>query len=513
LNELAHALLLQASCLRHPRNAFRPLMRLSGFTFSSCSLRRRATRSRRPRAARLGALLLAPAIALAAYQPLAHAQEAESGGGSQTSSAPGNPANPASNPAASSPSLLDMFNGAAAPGQLSAPGQIGGAGQFGALGHSAFYGQPTGNSLDVVLGDTLLHDSNLFRFPEALGPQMDTVNSSYLGLRANKVWSQQTFQFNITQTRNRYDRFSYLDNESLDYHVVWLWSLTSRFTGTLHDDYNESLAPFENGTSVQRDETVLRSRGLTSDAWLFGGWHLIFNATHSSQQSTQFQQATPDFLTNTTEFGVNYVLASNSSVTATRRLTDGQYVGLPPSTGPSLTGSGFHRIEYKLKASLILSPRSTLTPSISWLTHKQQDSPLYDISGPEASIAYLWTATDKLNVQAEAGHTLYSFTDPLYNREFTQYVKITPTWLVGPKTAVHVTLQGTRYSYGTLPGATPIGPERRESAATAELGAVWMPLGFLSLAASVNHSQRNVTNSSLFPFVDTMARLTASLTF
>ena len=62
--------------------------------------------------------------------------------------------------------------------------------------------------LNVITGGSVLYDSNVFRLPSTLSPQAtlgrstksDTLTTAYLGLRIDKPYAQQRFQFDVTDT-------------------------------------------------------------------------------------------------------------------------------------------------------------------------------------------------------------------------------------------------------------------------------------------------------------------------
>src|SRR5436305_9330715 len=85
------------------------------------------------------------------------------------------------------------------------------------------------DTLNVVAGETLSHDSNVFRVPSSSGPpagfssKSDVFNTHFVGLRLNKPYSLQRFQADVTKSATRYNNFSTLDTDTLNYRAAWLW--------------------------------------------------------------------------------------------------------------------------------------------------------------------------------------------------------------------------------------------------------------------------------------------------
>src|SRR5436190_1052032 len=80
------------------------------------------------------------------------------------------------------------------------------------------------DTVNVVVGDTLSHDSNVFRLPSSSGlppgstSRSDVFNTHFVGLRLNKPYALQRFQADVTKSAVRYNNFSTLDSDTLNYH-------------------------------------------------------------------------------------------------------------------------------------------------------------------------------------------------------------------------------------------------------------------------------------------------------
>ncbi|MEO7725870.1 MAG: hypothetical protein ABIS45_01295, partial [Burkholderiales bacterium] len=147
----------------------------------------------------------------------------------------------------------------------------------------ALAGAPTqsahADQLDTVnftAGSLLRYDSNLFRSPDgATGPKDDTANISYVRVAIDKPYSLQRFQLSATDTVTRYNAFTFLDNNALDYRAAWLWSVTPHLTGVLSADRTQTQVPFTLTNAGQRNVRTTNSRDFSFDGWVSGAWHLL----------------------------------------------------------------------------------------------------------------------------------------------------------------------------------------------------------------------------------------------
>src|SRR3990172_11637175 len=149
--------------------------------------------------------------------------------------------------------------------------------------------------LAVVLGGSVVWDANVFRLPGSVDPltavgkpnKDDRINTAYLGLRIDKSFAQQRFQLDVTKTTTRFNSFTFLDFDALDYRGAWLWHLTPRLGGTLSTDHRQTLVPFTDFRGFQRNVSNTDSRRFSLDGWLAGGWHLLLGVFDSETKYTQ----------------------------------------------------------------------------------------------------------------------------------------------------------------------------------------------------------------------------------
>ena len=121
-------------------------------------------------------------------------------------------------------------------------------------------------------GASYSRDTNLFRSPNAAA---DNIGTAYVGLSLDKAYAQQRFRLDITETAYRYENFSHLDFEGLNYLGAWTWQLGPRIGGALRATRAESLADYsEFRNPGQQNVRTTEDFALSADAWLFGGWHL-----------------------------------------------------------------------------------------------------------------------------------------------------------------------------------------------------------------------------------------------
>lgn len=363
--------------------------------------------------------------------------------------------------------------------------------------------------LNVVAGAGVTYDSNLFRVSN--NPQSDIISIASVGLRIDKPYAQQRFQFDITETASRYSNFSQLDFDALDYRGAWLWHLSPRVSGTLSASRSENLVPFEDTLGIKtRDVRTNENYVFSLDAWVSGGWHLLLGASAEKQTSEQPFQATPDFRSVSGETGVRYLTPSGNSITVTQRLIVGEYldtVPIPTSTG----NDDYRQYEGGLQANWILDGYSTVTGRLGWVERKNDIATQRDFSGPVGDLGYTWTPTDKLGFEWIASRRI-----SVYQRVVSSYVvdnvlSFTPVWRPRDKVTLRMRLEVMERDFRGGVVASSV-PPRKDTITTARVGADWMPLRSIALGASLEQ-QRRSSNESPNNYDATIASINASFQF
>jgi exopolysaccharide biosynthesis operon protein EpsL len=365
------------------------------------------------------------------------------------------------------------------------------------------------DTLNVVAGAGVTYDSNVFRVSN--DPRSDIISNANVGLRIDKPYAQQRFQFDITETASRYSKFSQLDFDALDYRGAWLWHLSPRVSGTLSASRSENLVPFEDTLGItRRDLRTNENYVFSLDASVSGGWHLLLGASAEKQKSEQALQTTPDFRSVSGETGVRYLTPYGNSITVTQRLIVGEYLQSVPN--PTSSGNDDYRqYEGGLQANWILNGYSTVSGRLAWVERKNDIATQRDFSGPAGDLGYKWTPTDKLGFEWIASRRI-----SVYQRVESSYVvdnvlSFIPVWRPRDKVTLRMRLEVMERDFRGGLVASSV-PPRQDTITTAQVGADWMPLRSIALGASLEQ-QRRSSNEPTANYDATIASINASFQF
>ena len=147
-------------------------------------------------------------------------------------------------------------------------------------------------------------DSNLFRLPASANVQAQTGKSSAaeqigvstLGIGFNTTQSLQKFELDASVVDYRYQNFSYLSFNAINYNAAWRWSITPRFTGSVTVDRKETLNSFSDFNGFNTRNTRIDSNNRLDTVYeLDGPWRLVAGVGQTKQSNEKALVAGGDY--------------------------------------------------------------------------------------------------------------------------------------------------------------------------------------------------------------------------
>ena len=371
--------------------------------------------------------------------------------------------------------------------------------------------------LNVTLGSSLRHETNLFRLPSNTNPQVslgqprlsDWITRSSASLSFNKAYGLQRFELQGTYTAYRYDTFDYLNFDGKDYRASWLWSLTPRFTGEFFFGQTESPVSYTDfrGRSLNIQRSQIQR--VSADWKIRGAWYLTGGIDRTVfTNSAAFTQVGSTEM-NTVEGGIKYAAPSGASLALVVRESDGRFLNRTLSAG-SQFDSRYTQNDTSLRLHKWLTGKSLIDGSAGYLSRTHENFPQRDFSGPIYQLAYQWFATGKITLNANVGRNLFSFQEPTNSYFVTNYVNLIPAWQMTAKTSTRLTLGVDHRNYEGPIVPTPL--LRRDTIYSAGLTFDWTVTRNFTLETSFRHDKRD-SNRIGFDFNDNIAALSLQAHF
>jgi len=351
------------------------------------------------------------------------------------------------------------------------------------------------DTLQLRVGQSVERDSNVFRLSDSANTQAllgtsersDTVAVSTFGLKLDKRYGLQRFEFDVSAEDHQYSRFSNLDFTAFNYAAAWRWSLTPRFHGNLTADrreYVDNTADVQNFGQLNRRTN--RSTLFDAEYEIDGAWRVlggVFDRTSTSSAPFTFEG---DSRITGAEAGVRYVFPSATSLAYRLKRGEGEYSGRVPS--PALPNS-FHDTEHEVRLDWAPTGKTTIQARLSHLDRQHDGLAARDFSGVTGQLNANWMITGKTSLMGGVAHELGSYQTTTASYYQGHRFFISPVWKPSEKTALRLRYdRGVRDYRGPLPGFTP--STRRDTSQLALLAFDWQPYRALKLTASLQHDRR-----------------------
>ena len=351
------------------------------------------------------------------------------------------------------------------------------------------------DTLQFRLGQSVTHDSNVFRLPDSANTQAvlgrperdDNVAVTTAGFKINKPYGLQRFELDASIEDHRYSRFSYLDFTAANYAAAWRWSFTPRLHGNLTSDRREYVDTYADvaGTG-QINRRTTRSTIFDAEYELDGAWRVVgglFDRSSSNSQPNTFEA---DSKVHGAEGGVRYVYPSGTSMAYRYREGNGEYPGR--FLAPGIAGNFTDR-EHEFRFDWAPSADTTLRAKVAHFERNHDGLGARDFSGMTGQLDAAWAITPKTTLAGGVVRELAS-----YQTNTSSYYEgwrffVAPTWKPTEKTAVRLRYDhGARDFKGPLPGFA--ATNRRDTANLMSLALEWQAMRALKLTASLQSDRR-----------------------
>lgn len=389
-----------------------------------------------------------------------------------------------------------------------------------ALAVGVVHGQETEpseeDSFKFRFGETLTHDSNLFRLPGGVSPAGGLERSSLLrtdmiGFAWAKRHSLQRLRAEASFEHHDYSNHDFLDFNAINGKLGWDWSLTPHLTGVVSFERKQGLVGFNDyrnlsTRNLRTNETLVAA----ADYAISGGWHLVAAAIDYSSVSEDNSQPVEDaFSSRGLQTGVKYVFPSNSYLSYVVRRENGDYPfsAVAPAT---LLDTEFRQYVHEVQAAWAVTTATTLGARLSQIEREHPNVGARDFSGTAGRLDLNWKITDKTRLLAVLGRELTTFQTDYSNYIVTDSLSLAPVWQITPKTALKLQLAHSRRDFR----GTPFGPVdmREDRIFTRRIELNWEATRTLGLIAALQHDRRESSYTG-FDFKATMLLLGLRVAF
>ncbi|HWU67171.1 MAG TPA: XrtB/PEP-CTERM-associated polysaccharide biosynthesis outer membrane protein EpsL [Methylophilus sp.] len=389
-------------------------------------------------------------------------------------------------------------------------------------------GTASADQQDVVnftLNHAVTYDDNLFKLDRNESPtttfgksqRWEMINATTYGVSINKPYSLQRFKFDVNQTSYRYQNYNFLNFDGTNYDIQWNWSLTPYLKGNIVFDRQQLPNTFANITSINPLTTntrTVKSNRFDIDWSPQGNWHLLGGVTDltvTTDNSSPTQNNIDfSFEQTSARAGVRYDLTSGSNLEYGASTANGKY-GQSTLNEVLFTDQGYEEKRQEFKFNWVLSGKSKLNLSATYLDRNNDNFSQRDVSGWIGAVNYSWDVTGKTRINFIASTDLFPTQAISYTYVRQNLIAIRPIWSVTSKVIVRGDLTLRERAFEGFAPAPPA-EDRHDRTRLASISASWEPRRFVSLGVML---KREVRDSNLIndDYVSNSAMINAGLTF
>ena len=349
--------------------------------------------------------------------------------------------------------------------------------------------------LHLYAGAGAFYDDNLFRIPDNR-PAFDNQRSDWAryligALLFDKAYGRQKVYLQGKVSTVKFDHFKQINYHGKDFLGLLDWQLGNRFNGSLGASYAETLAPY---TDIRSRERNLREhRRLHGDgAWQpHPRWRLRVGAARDEYTYQLALQQVNDRTEDALEAGIDFTPRSESTAGLVARRVDGRYPN-PRSVNGVLVNDDFTQDELKAKIVWKVTGISTVTLLAGYARRRHDLLSRRDSKGFNGRITASLNPRQKLRVNASAWREFAAVESDLVSYSLNRGVSAGASWEASAKVRVDAAIGSERRRYqGGFLAALQSDGSARDRLRHASLGATWSPRTSLQLNANVAHQRRS----------------------
>ena len=275
-----------------------------------------------------------------------------------------------------------------------------------------------GDVIRPYVGFLVAHDDNLFHLnsPEQgqqyLGSSSlaDTYRRMSAGVDIDKTVSQQRVVASLNLNRTQFSHYRQLDYDGKDLSAKLLWHLGTHIDGTVGTSYAETLTPFAEFRTQERNLRTQR-HDFADAGWRFhpSGRVRASVSRDRLDYALDSQRANDRNLT-AEEIGLDYLAADANSVGVQLGHSTGAY-RFTELIGPVAVANDYSQSEIKAKVDWMFSCKTRMQFLGGWVERKHQAFTDRDYRGLNARLIGTLQATGKIGLVGNLWHEIGAVDD------------------------------------------------------------------------------------------------------
>lgn len=292
----------------------------------------------------------------------------------------------------------------------------------------------------VALGYT--YDDNLLRLPDdfAVEQRSDVARQAQAGVSFGRPIGRQVLTGTAKVTRVAFDHYSELNYTAKDMRTDLAWELGNRLSGNLGANYVETLTPFSDFHTSERNLRTER-RQYFNGAWRFHpSWQLRTGYTRNRYEYELLAQHVNNRTEELTEAGFDYLAPSGSRVGLVARQWKGHYSN-PLRVDGLLSRDDYSQDELKVNIWWQASAITQVQVLAGYAKRKHDFFVGRDTGGPNGRINVRWAPLDRIRFTAEAWRDFAAVESTVASSSLNKGGSVSAVWDVSAKVQANASVR------------------------------------------------------------------------
>ena len=337
------------------------------------------------------------------------------------------------------------------------------------------------------------YDDNLLRIADDEQPfggrRSDSYRTGEAGVVVNKRISRQRVAASAKVSKVKFDHFDQLDYDGRDVQANWNWAVGNKLEGRAEAMYLQTLAPYTDFRSDQRNLRRQRRQLLDAGYRMHPSWKLRAGAMRDKYTYALFEQRYNDRTEKTFEAELLYQPKSGSSAGLVARRVKGEYPYRRPFD-PLVLNDDFTQDELKARVHWLASGVTTLQALAGYVRRRQPSYGEGSKGGFNGRVNASYTPVGKLNYNVALWREFAPIESPSVSYTLNKGASIGATWDASAKVKVEATALYERRAYSAR-FAFPGSDDLDDAIRSARLNATWQARPRVQVVAGYVYQARS----------------------
>lgn len=360
------------------------------------------------------------------------------------------------------------------------------------------------------------HDDNLLRVPDDQPAFDNTRGDSWTegtaGFYFDHMYSLQRLTLVAKASRVAFDHFKQLNYTGKDVQGKWFWAIGNHLSGQFNADYDQTLAPYTDFHSDQRNLRTHR-RYFWDGAWrMHPSWRARTSFSKETWNYELFSQRFNDRNEYVSELEGDYLPASGNTIGLVARHIRGRYPNGWP-VGFFIVNNDYTQDELKARVDWNITGSTSVQGLVGYA---KRDQPSFGgtTRGTNGRVTAYYTPRGKVTYNVSVWRDFAPLESTVVSTTLNKGVSVGASWKATGKVKVDANAIYERRRYDPRASFQGSNGDLRDTMRTASLTATWQARPGIQVTGGFVHQSRTGSVAlSLGSFSSNMVTVNASLTF